>query len=297
MLSVPSKVFLLGEYAVLTGAPAWVSAVAPRFQFSKNADATAAFHPDSPAGRLLREAPLSGSRSASLVGEFSDPWAGRGGFGGSTAEFAIVAYHLGIRSPLEAWHLYRKQSEGAPEARRPSGADLLSQWSGGTIEWNPKSETLSDLSEAFREFPVLIFSATHLPNRKTVTHTHLDTLSSASASFETLLPALERAHHGLESRDWSEVGHAFSAYADSLAHLGLESPVVRNERLAISRQPGVRGVKGCGSLQTDAMIVVMNSLDSPETESLIAFAAEECSLRLLARGLSVREPGISEDSE
>jgi mevalonate kinase len=288
MISVPSKIFLLGEYAVLAGAPAWVSAVSPRFELRDGA--TTRFHPESPAGKYL-----AGQGRSEVTGSFVDPWEGRGGFGGSTAEFAVAAYQEGVRSPLDAWRAYRELSRNEAPSRRPSGADLIAQWSGGTVEWDPKSEKVTDLSAELEGFPVLIFSATHLPNRKTVTHSHLETLASSSLSFESLLPSLARAREGLLTKKWTEVGHAFSAYADSLAHLGLEAPVVRNERLAISRQSGVIGVKGCGSLQTDAMLVVVNSLTSPETERVIAFAADECSLRLLARGLT-REPGIREES-
>ncbi len=292
-ISVPGKVFLLGEYAVLTGAPAWVTAVAPRFEWlAPGADGasprSAGFHPESPAGRLL-----ASRGKAEFAGRFVDPWEGRGGFGGSTAEFAVVAWSEGVRGATEAWLEYRALSAGQPDLRRPSGADLVAQWEGGTVEWNPASERVTPLSETLRDFPVLMFSATHLPNRKTVTHSHLETLASATLSFDSLLPSLERARDGAGAGDWREVGRAFSAYADSLAHLGLESPVVRNERLALSRHPGVIGAKGCGSLQTDAMLVVVESLVGPATEKVIAFAERECSLRLLARGLP-KEAGIRE---
>ncbi len=286
-ISVPSKVFLLGEYAVLAGAPAWVTAVAPRFELREAAGSTL-FHAESPAGRYLAAKGRSG-----LGGTFFDPWEGRGGFGGSTAEFAVAAFREGVRSPVDAWRAYRALATAGNPARRPSGADLIAQWTGGTVEWDPVAERMSPLSDRLEGFPVLIFSATHLPNRKTVTHSHLETLAGASLSFDSLRPSLERARAGARERDWHEVGRAFSAYADSLAHLGLEAPVVRNERLALSRRPGVIGAKGCGSLQTDAMLVVVESLSAPETERVIEFAAEECSLRLLARGIS-REPGIRE---
>ncbi len=162
------------------------------------------------------------------------------------------------------------------------------------IEWDPKKEVLRDLGDELRDFPVLIFSATHLPNRKTATHAHLESLAGGT-SFSTLLPSLERARQGARTGNWLEVGRAFSAYADSLAHLGLESPVVRNERLALSRMPGVFGAKGCGSLQTDALIVVVDSLASPETKAVIHVAEEECGLRLLTSGLRA-EPGLLEGS-
>jgi len=291
ILSVPGKVFLLGEYAVLTGAPAWVTALGPRFELHPDGDTE--FHPESPAGRFIA-ARNPGARPR-VSGRFVDPWEGRGGFGGSTAEFAMVAYRAGIRDALEAWREYRKLSEGRPEVRRPSGVDLLAQWRGGTIEWNFEPDSVADLSNSVRDLPLLIFSATHLPNRKTVTHSHLETLASGTLTFESLLPSLERARRGLSIRDWGEIGRAFSAYADSLAHLNLEAPAVRNERLALSRLPSVLGAKGCGSLQTDAMLVVVDSLTGPAADSVVEFAERECGLRLISRGLQ-NEPGIREAS-
>jgi hypothetical protein len=291
-LSIPGKVFLIGEYAVLTGACAWLAAVPPRFELRAGSLAVP-FAPESPAGRFLA-GPGKPIGETKLTGDFFDPWEGRGGFGGSTAEFAFAAYRAGLRGHAEVWRAYRELSAGEPSVRRPSGADLVAQWVGGSVEWNPGTETTRDLTGILGELPVLIFSATHLPNRKTVTHAHLDTLASASLSFESLLPSLERAQNAAASKNWREVGLAFSAFADSLSHLGLESPVVRNERLAIARLSGVLGVKGCGSLQTDAMLVVVESLASPETDAVIAYAAEKCSLRLLARGLP-GEAGIREE--
>lgn len=287
-LSVPGKVFLLGEYAVLGGAPAWVASIAPRFTF-RAASAPAGFHPESPAGRFLARTGIV------LNGEFADPWEGRGGFGGSTAEFAFAAHRAGIRSAAEAWRAYRALTENDPPMRRLSGADLIAQWTGGTIEWDPKTENARDLSDALRGLPVLVFSATHLANRKTVTHRHLETLTDSNPAFDSLSPAFARARRGMRAGDWREVGAAFSAYADSLAQLGLEAPVVRNERLALSRLPGVLGAKGCGSLQTDAMLVVVESLDGPAAASAAEFAERECGLRLIARGLS-REPGLREEA-
>lgn len=289
-ISIPGKVFLLGEYAVLSGAPAWVSAISPRFELRESGGERTAFHPGSPAGKFLRS-----RESTDLSGRFVDPWEGRGGFGGSTAEFAFAAYRGGTRTAIDAWKAYRELSTNEAPIRRPSGADLVAQWSGGTVEWDPKTETTTDLSEAFADFPVLIFSATHLPNRKTVTHDHLEVLANSAFGFESLSPSFERARLSAKEKNWTEVGRAFSAYADSLAHLNLESPVVRNERLALSRLPGVFGAKGCGSLQTDATLVVVESLKGSRTDSIVEFATRELGLRLLKRGLG-REPGIREDS-
>jgi hypothetical protein len=233
-----------------------------------------------------------------LRGKFVDPWEGRGGFGGSTAEFAFAAFQAGIRTAYEAWTKYRELSAREPEIRRPSGVDLVVQWEGGTIEWKPpESKEIWRHHEGLQDLPALLFSATHLPNRKTATHAHLESLAGG-ISFSSLMPSLDRAIAGARDKDWQEIGRAFSAYADSLAHLGLESPVVRNERLALSRMRGVHGAKGCGSLQTDAMVVIVESLTSADTAAVIQTAEEECGLRLLSKGLlpelGMRAEGVSE---
>lgn len=294
--SIPGKVFLIGEYGVLAGLPAWVATVSPRFTFHSGVDAAPGFHPESPAGRLLREE----SSEPKICGTFIDPWKGLGGFGRSTAEFAFSAYARGMRDPLAVWELYQRVCAGGSESFPPSGADLVAQWRGGVIEWNPEMKSAQDITAACLKLPILLFSATHLENRKTVTHSHLESLSVANSrekfttDLRTLLaPIIDRAKAGLSENNPFEIGHAFSDYAFALASLGLEAAFVKKEREALSRIPGVLGVKGCGALQTDALLVMVDSLSNGRRiDAIIEYAEREFGLKLLARGLSA-EPGIS----
>lgn len=293
--SLPGKVFLIGEYGVLAGLPAWVAAVSPRFTFLLGGQVPLDFHPDSPAGRLLND-----SGSSELLGAFIDPWKGLGGFGRSTAEFAFIAHAQGLRDPVKVWELYREIHTAHSESMPPSGADLIAQWYGGVIQWNPESRSVTDITSACQKLPILIFSATHLENRKTLTHSHLESLSVANSreklftEFRTILgPIIERANAGLREGNPFEIGHAFTSYALALASLGLEAPFVKMEREAFARIPGVLGVKGCGALQTDALIVMVDSLENGRrVDAIIDYAEREFGLKLLARGLSA-EPGIS----
>lgn len=289
MSSVAGKVFLLGEYAVLAGLPAWIAAVSPRFTFNPAPEKKLGFHPESPAGRLLAE--KGSDLSSEISGEFIDPWKGFGGFGRSTAEFALAAYHLGLRDPIKVWEKYRELHRSSTGIA-PSGADLLAQWSGGVIEWDSSTRRIVDRTAEFVGLPILLFSATHLQNRKTVTHTHLEGFKLSEELKTTLSPILVRASQALAEGNIFELGKSFTAYAEALASLGLEAPFVEKEREAFTRIPGVLGVKGCGALQTDAMLVMVDSLENGRrVDAIIEYAEREFGLKLLLRGLSA-ERGI-----
>ncbi len=297
-LTIPGKVFLIGEYAVLAGLPAWITAVAPRFSYAPENGKGIPLSPESPAGKLI------GSLAPNIPagkweGNFIDPWRGLGGFGRSTAEFACVAYAAGMRDPIDVWNKYRDLTAGDAASFPPSGADLVAQWSGGTIEWDPEAKRITDLTAAVSRLPLLVFSATHLENRKTLTHVHLETLSVARdrESFvaelrKVLSPSLQRAGAGLREGNAFEIGKAFSDFASALSSLGLEAGIVKPEREALTRIPGVLGAKGCGALGTDAMLVMVDSLENHRrVDAIIEYAEREFGLKLLARGL-VPERGI-----
>src|SRR3954465_7430670 len=102
--SVPGKVFVLGEYAVLADHPALIATVGPRFRtdFGKDSGATPGapdFHPRSPAGRLLSQARAARVSLPSFG--FVDPYRGAGGFGASTAQFALLYRALAQEMGLE----------------------------------------------------------------------------------------------------------------------------------------------------------------------------------------------------
>jgi hypothetical protein len=286
-ISVPGKVFLIGEYAVLDGHPAWVATVPPRFRWT-GGDASSEMpelHVDSPAARFLSAAGFS---SKLIRGRLEDPWEGKGGFGGSTAEFAIAAWLSGVRDPLEARRIYRGLHLGGGSP--PSGVDLVAQWAGGVIEWAPESEGgYRDITGAISAIPMLVFGASHLPGRKTRTHAHLRELEPSESRFQALLPAIDLARSGLERSDARTIGTAFNHYADALHELGLEAEEPHADRHAISELPGVLGAKGCGAMQTDALVVVLGP--DADAEEIARYAVEDRGLRLVTR-VPGCEPGI-----
>ncbi|MDE0150885.1 MAG: hypothetical protein OXK80_00090 [Bdellovibrionales bacterium] len=87
-ISFPSKTFLIGEYAVMEGAPALLVNTRPRFQFDIQYPVKKSFHPfhkDSPAGLLIEE---NKKVFSSVSIQYSQNY--KSGFGLSGAEFNCV---------------------------------------------------------------------------------------------------------------------------------------------------------------------------------------------------------------
>jgi mevalonate kinase len=267
-LSVPGKVFLLGEYAVLTGMPAVLAAIPPRFVLESGKDAEG-YPPGSPAGRLLAWA------KAEAAPALRDPHQGAGGFGASTAAFALLYRELsegrGWRLSTEAvWEKYRELHAG--ERIPPSGADLYTQWAGGVILFDPVHVSRSERLYPKSRLELLVLSASRQPGRKVATHEHLSALD-ISDSFSGLQSPLEAGIAAIRAGDAEALGEAFRDYGEVLGRLGLEIEETRRDREALSALPGVLGIKGTGALQADALVAILDpEISSLEKESLLSAA-------------------------
>lgn len=296
-LSVPSKAFLLGEYAVLEGAPGIVSTFSPRFTLGSGAENDAQqtlplFHPDSPAGRFLEENPWE------AIWEFQDPHQGAGGFGGSTAEF-LLAYAISeikrekapdANSVWDAWARYKKINPSA------SGVDLIAQWLGGTVLVDTQKKSAQRMEVGNIGKAILFFSAAHQPERKVRTHEHLNKKPIYSTATSRALSELVTAGWNALSYDQAlQLAHAINEYGDALRGAGLEISETTEDRKAISKLAGVLGVKGTGALQADGLVVLLDPsiVDPhlPHKSDIIRFAKKR-NLNLICSDISVPEPGI-----
>ena len=288
--SVSGKVFLLGEYAVLAGAPALVAAVPPRFSLSTRPSSGAietVFHPESPAGRLLRELRVQ------VPHFFSDPARGAGGFGASTAQFILAAAAHGISDWKVLWEKYRAlhlAQDGVP----PSGADLVGQVVGGVVEFLPseipgEAPELVQRQASLSSISIAVIQASSQPGRKTATHSHLAKVSPDMLDRlrEKLEKTLDQGLRAFTEGDAAAFASTLGLYAETLSQFDLEIPAARLDREALSKFPGVMGCKGTGALQSDALIAVVDS------EQLDLRAFREF---LEARGLALWCPRLeSED--
>ena len=306
--SVPGKVFLLGEYAVLAGQAALVASVGPRFRMTARDSVEAlpeagfVFHPQSPVARLLDWADREGGARPDL--RFSDPFQGAGGFGASTAQFALAYRSLANERgwPTDwasVWKLYRELVRNGTDAFSPSGADLVAQWQGGVSLFHEMQVT--DLWKNCDWSSLLVFSATGLAGRKVATHDHLGSLNPAEFPqvaktwLSKIEEPLQKGIAAARSGDLPELGRAMERYADGLRDCGLEVPAAAEDRAAIRAIPGVLGVKGAGALQSDAVLVLIDPSRPGVREKVTALATRR-GLKPVCDGLTY-QTGILDEKE
>ena len=301
-ISIPGKIFLLGEYAVLGGSPAWVAALGPRFSLraEKAEEWEFPFSSQSPAGRLLQAWKEQGEIGPFRFA-FRDAHGGAGGFGGSTAEFALayVAEKLISREAqtgsfdaiaLPTWKKYREVT-GRDPGIAPSGADLLVQLLGGVQRVRVDRTGEAHVSPIHDQLPLerfVILSAAGVPGRKVTTHAHLASFEGGTQFHRDLEQIVADAEMALHAGDVIALGASLTRYAEVLGELGLEAPAAREERERFTRLPGVLGYKGCGALLSDAAVALVS--DDVAASGLIQ-AASARGLRLVTQGLKV-EPGV-----
>ncbi len=280
-IEVPSKVFLIGEYAVLHGAPAVVAACGPRFE-ARLAESFGV-HRESPAGRWLGARPL----------EFRDPHEGRGGFGASSAQFAAAFFaypEAALPSWQSAWLSYR--SLHSDRALKPSGADLAVQWVGGIQRFSITSDGRAEMSAVGHHVDlsgISVFSAAHQPGRKIVTHEHLE--SAAFKKENDLRDVIQSSLEALERESPKEFAQTLTRYAQILSAMGLEHEAARADREAFLSLPGVLGAKGCGAMLADALVIARD-MDDPESWDRIESLARDRDLRLVCKELKL-ERGLT----
>jgi hypothetical protein len=293
---IAGKVFVLGEYAVLGGSPALVAGVAPRFSGSlrETTAESADWHADSPVGRLLRWA--AEHRGVRYSFHFEDPYRS-GGFGASTAQFAIAyaagAGRLGLsRDWRTVWQFYRDLA--GVEETSPSGADLVAQLLGGVTLVDPVSLSCADIWDEFDWSRLLVFAPNGQPDRKVATHIHLREFSSGSRRidhaqlFSRLADPLKMGLTAIDRKCVLDMGAAMDWYADTLAEYGLEARVTYEDRRALRATSGVCGAKGAGAMQADVVIALMTP--DADAEPIIR-SARKRGLKLICHGLTW-QPGI-----
>lgn len=282
-LFIPSKIFVIGEYAALLGLPAILLNLKPYFEFCLSDESLAPKgfknwnpHPDSPAGKNLKK------MDSSPFLFRKDPHENRGGFGGSTAEFLALSQFIQNKNQKDffkennpshtkvEWisEVFRDYIEKHEDKKiKPSGMDLLSQFYGGfhcirSIDPNQKKNYLPhevlSLDSKLSSLNLVVFGTSHIENRKTKTHEHLDLLKINELEIQKTIfkEIIDDAYRAIHDLNLKRLGECFTQYANLLKQMKLESNEVSKDRSDFLSISGVYGIKGCGALQTDAMIVV-----------------------------------------
>jgi len=188
----------------------------------------------------------------------------------------------------DVWKLYRELMSHEPII--PSGADLVAQWEGGVVFFDPSDSHCMDLWPIFDWSNLLVFSATEKPGRKVPTHEHLAALSKQGfpKCNHGLTLELERTLvqgiSAIRENDPTRLGMAMDEYANILSRFSLEAAATFEDRQILRELPGVLGVKGVGALQSDGILVLL-APGIAHREQIVQ-AAQSRGLRLMSDGLT-----------
>lgn len=253
-LRVPSKTFLVGEYAVLQGAPALIATTKPFFRFSAKKLATGSqrclFEKESPAGCWFHQSDVL-LRDWSVA--YHDPHAGKGGFGASGAQFvfyhALTTYLQSKRTAevvRDVWQDFR-----ACDGSGGSGADVVSQLLGGITCFRAEPFEAQSGVWPFNEVGFVILRT----GDKLATHAHLKTLDVES---DELIDASEAAVIGFLENDLDRFLQGLSEFQLELHTLDLQT--ARSKELVdlLMTLPGVYVAKGCGAMGADTVLAVFD---------------------------------------
>ncbi|MGH1467520.1 MAG: hypothetical protein ACRBBP_01390 [Bdellovibrionales bacterium] len=270
--NIPSKTFLIGEYTVLLGSKALVLSHSPFFSV-EDKKPEEAFHPKSPAGKLLSKSKKEQNFT------FLDPHKGSGGFGGSTAEY-LAAYQF-IKSDTKTDEILKDYFTNFEEvSNKPSGADLCAQsyCEEGVLEYKKEPLEHELHNWPFKDLEVLIFKT----KDKVKTHTHLDSVSLEN--LETLKVIAEEAVALFKEGDEQGFLGLVDAFTKEQAMQGLLHENAMRLIYAINQIKGVSTSRGCGAMGADVLAVFVK----PEVKEYVLEKINEENLGLRFVGSSLK---------
>lgn len=267
-LSVPGKTFFIGEYLALGGGPTLVACSSPRFKLkvkmqSSGKGVISGIHEASPAGLYYAKHRKDFS---SFQLEFVDPYEGRGGFGASTAQFALLyavknwsgtmliesERQIDIRELLQDYTEVAWNKKGTP----PSGADLVAQVRGGVTYFEKRKSQLKSWGWPFANLDFLIVPT----GFKVATHEHLQGLQGRE--FTSLEDSALMAVESFQNANGPLLIESIRLYREELQKLELTLPQTHETLLSFAKeQPKILAAKGCGALGADTLLVVFEAQD------------------------------------
>lgn len=263
-LTVPGKLFVMGEYSILEGGTAILAAIQPQYTyFQSESGFKPAPHPDSPLGQWLTEfASDLDLKRVPHSWHGSIPVKDQQGFGSSTAELIAAWQSQKVpASPAGLLGWYRTRFP------RQSGADLMVQLQAlgdglGLYEVKPDPRTpgafeIQRLKTGRVTKQLLVLKGP--AESKLATHEAMKTHSRVGFDQYKLDFFQEKLRRLLVEdqthRDWK----LLTDWALELGSYGLESAFGREIREALIAIPGVFGAKGCGAGLNDSFLMAVSS--------------------------------------
>jgi len=220
MIEAPGKLFLFGEYAVLEGAPAVVTAV-DRYVRVRSSDqayrVVGPAEPDLDLPRAVERA--TGRRLGGLEVDLSDMFAGEAkvGLGSSAAScVALCAAVLGVED-RDAVFAAALRAHRDYQGGRGSGADVAASTWGRTQIVAPVGETLRRREVAL---PAGLNVVAVWTGRSADTRAYVDAVRRTSGALEGLHRLAAEAADAFATADASRIVELARAYDEALGALG-----------------------------------------------------------------------------
>lgn len=288
VLSIPAKTFFAGEYLALEGGSALVVGTKPRFELEvKKGEGKNPFHPESPAGQFYQEHEAFFSK---LDLKFNDPYNGEGGFGASSAQFALLhgLYQLqdevwGESERFFDWHDLLKdyRSQKVDKGYLPSGADVVGQSCGGMTYFDRNNGKVQTFAWPFDEYGFILAST----GFKITTHEHLKNITGIP--FEEMSKALANVRVALAEVDFVLFKKSLIEFKEILKKQNWIADHTKSFLQVIEPLAGVELVKGCGALGADVVLVIYNKA---------VVKAEQLKEQMTSLGLKIRADESSIDA-
>jgi mevalonate kinase len=254
-MSVPSKTFLVGEYAVLKGAPALIAATGPSFEFRALNDVPtqqSLFHASSPAGVWFHESEIV---LKSWKVDLDDPHKGAGGFGASGAQFvfyhALATYTQSGRTQDDVQDVW--QDFKACDKSGGSGADVVAQTLGGITCFSSTPFEAKSYDWPFDETDFVIIRT----GNKVTTHMHL--AQQQLPNLDDLTAASNVAVEGFFKSNIEEFASGVAVFQKEMLKAGLQSEGALPILEKLNSAPGVLVTKGCGAMGADTVLAVIDN--------------------------------------
>lgn len=255
--SIPSKTFLLGEYAALAQGSAIVLTTQPYFELSlTDKSGMQGIHPDSPAGIWWQQ---SGLTQGGI--DFHDPYNNLGGLGASSAQFLgcylAECYLQNLKPQQKAMLQAYYQSAWDGQGLKPSGYDILAQTQQGCVYINQQKNIIQSYAWPFKDLSLILVHT----GKKLATHQHLQSTTLPQET-EQLSKIADQARLAFELVSSATLLDAINQYHQHLLQLNLvalHSQAIINKLRAY---PEILAIKGCGALGSDVLLILTSTDES-----------------------------------
>ncbi|MDR0677340.1 MAG: hypothetical protein LBF57_01520 [Holosporaceae bacterium] len=254
IFSTGSKTFLVGEYSVLFGGSAIVLITPPNFLLTVKKSVisrTERVNECSPASVFYKDHDFE-----NLHIDFQDPHGGKGGFGASSAQFALF-YQLYLKQTNQKFnpHVMLQDYRKSCGKIHVSGADCFAQFFNHHIFFDSKTTRAEKINWNFSNLDFAIFKT----NTKVATHLHLQKLNRIS-DISDLENATIKVKESLLAENEELFAKNVQVFFYILQKKGLVIDRTSTMVEKLLKIDEVRAAKGCGALSADTIIVIFYRL-------------------------------------